>query len=177
MVGHLLDHPIGTLEMAVRFAEAMRDGRNGGAYRSLTLWDNTVFPAAPVSLAEFQRLSELGEAEAEEHSSCLKAAKRERESREGRDSRMVAHEARQRLGDLGPNDNVDSDQETNDEGASYLELAQGAAARQVGAGPIEQGGAGGLTAVREQALSEGRVQGLVAGTVAAAVLGSILGYT
>ena len=80
----------GSWAMAQRFAQALerqlevqqpsatpsgpRAGSEGGAaaFRSLSLWDNTVFPAAPVSLPEFGRLSTMSIKEGEAHAERLK---------------------------------------------------------------------------------------------------------
>lgn len=73
-------HPsvAGSLEMAMRFADGLRGAASAPAgsaaslYKSLVLWDNTVFPATPVTLDEFCLLSAFSDKDADAHAARLK---------------------------------------------------------------------------------------------------------
>ena len=62
----------GTLALAERFAAALRDAPTG-LHRSLSCWDNTVFPSSPVDVAELRRLSLMPHREADERAIELNA--------------------------------------------------------------------------------------------------------
>ena len=52
----------GMATLALRWAEKMREAP--ASYKSMSVWDNTVFPAQEVSLDRFVELSACGHAEA-----------------------------------------------------------------------------------------------------------------
>ena len=53
------------MAMAVRWVDGMRD--DPGAYRSLSLWDNCIFPAEEVTLARFIELSSCSDEDGNQH--------------------------------------------------------------------------------------------------------------
>ena len=55
----------GMATLALRWAEKMREAP--ASYKSMSVWDNTVFPAQEVSLDRFVELSACGHAEADAH--------------------------------------------------------------------------------------------------------------
>lgn len=62
------DYPISTsatLQLAAKFAQQMRANPDG--FRSVSMWDNTTFPAIQCSLEEFSRLQRLDFEAAERH--------------------------------------------------------------------------------------------------------------
>jgi len=65
----------GTVEMAVKWAEGMRS--EAQSFRSLTVWDNTVFPAQEVSLDRFIELSSLSHEKADAHAAACARARRD----------------------------------------------------------------------------------------------------
>ena len=59
-----------TLALAQQFSEGVE--AQPEVYKSLSLWDNTVFPAREVSLDEFRQLTLLDEEEATRHAAkCI----------------------------------------------------------------------------------------------------------
>ena len=63
--------------MARRFASAADAAAPSGGAGSVSMWDNAAFPAARVSLNEFERLSALSNKAADEHAATLRQRARE----------------------------------------------------------------------------------------------------
>lgn len=55
------------LGLAQRWVTATQEAASSTPYRSIALWDNTIFPAREVDLEEFETLSQLSHAAADQH--------------------------------------------------------------------------------------------------------------